>query len=235
MVSLIPTASIGGISLAIVASLASPAEAQSKDEFAIWNAVLATARLSPKPRQLSIWFDLHSRRGSSTTTGIARPGMGVQLTSWLSLWGGYAWIPTFNDNSGDRRDENRLWQQAIFTHRVSSRIFLQARTRVEQRFGSGDIVAHRIRQFVRADWVPDAFPIRFVAWDEFFVGLRGADWGPQSGYDQNRAFLGIGLPIDSFARVEIGYLNTNLNRTPDNTVHALALNLFIAIDRPSKE
>lgn len=68
-----------------------------------------------------------------------------------------------------------------------------------------------------------------VVWDELFLGLNSVAWGPAAGYDQNRSFAGLAVPIGGSARVEPGYLLAHLNRTPDKLVHALSITLFASI------
>ena len=209
-------------------ALAPPVAAQTSPahEFANWNAVLTSASLTPTPGP-TLWFDLHARRGEAGTVFLVRPGAGFQFTPWLSAWAGYAWIPTLDDASDARTDEHRLWQQLILTPALAPGLGLQSRTRLEQRLGEGRAMGHRIRQFVRVDYRPESLPVGLVAWDELFLGVAGDDWGPK-GYDQNRLFLGVALPVSPAVRLEGGYLLVHLDRAQDRFVHALAVNLFLS-------
>jgi len=69
-----------------------------------------------------------------------------------------------------------------------------------------------------------------VAWNELFVSLNETDWGAQSGFDQNRVFLGFGWkPYSTHqSRVEIGYLNQHINRSGSQnlTNHLLSINFY---------
>lgn len=204
------------------------AQAQERGEFQIWNAVLSTVHFSPTAPRAALWLDVHARRGDAGTVHILRPGGGFVVRDWLSLWGGYAWIPTFDENAG-RRDEHRLWQQVVFGHTAGDFTF-QARTRFEQRFSEGgDDVGFRLRQFIRINWQPhEETPVGVALWDELFLGLNEPDWGAPRGFDQNRLFLGPFLKVAPWARFEAGYLFAYLDRDPNVRAHVLAFNLFIS-------
>ncbi|MFT7518879.1 MAG: hypothetical protein ACI9MC_001013 [Kiritimatiellia bacterium] len=215
--------------LGAVLLVASPAFAQTESldvRFGVWNALLTTAALNDEATGPSLWLDVHGRRGPSTGL-LVRPGAGYRLTPWVSVWVGYGWMPVF-DNDGARVDEHRVWQQAVFTRKTGA-VSLQARTRIEQRFGPEAGVGHRAREFVRAGWTPDSLPFGLVVWDEIFVGLNEQSWGPTAGFDQNRLFTGVSLPIPSKARFEMGYLMVYANRTPNQLTHVLVMNVFVGL------
>ncbi|MFT5358036.1 MAG: hypothetical protein ACI9KE_005273 [Polyangiales bacterium] len=219
--------------VALSAFVAPSANAQSDDEFQLWSALLGSAAFQPETPRVSLWFDLHARRGEAGTVLIVRPGIGLAVTDWLSLWVGYAWVPVFTDGAGSR-SEHRLWQQAILTRSIGGWT-LQARTRFEQRFSeAGDVVGFRLRQFVRANWQPTSAPVGVAVWDELFLGLNDTDWGAPAGFDQNRLFIGPFLQMTPWARLEAGYLFVYLRREPvDRIAHTLAINFFVSL-RPSR-
>ena len=209
--------------------LAAPAYGQTEaldSQFGVWNALLSTVSLNSEATGPSLWLDVHGRRGPSTGL-LLRPGAGYRIAPWVSVWAGYGWMPVF-DNEGARIDEHRVWQQVVLTKKVAP-FSLQARTRVEQRFGSDPGVGYRVREFVRVGWSPEELPFGLVLWDEVFVGLNETSWGPRSGYDQNRLFMGGALPIPDKARFETGYLAVHANRTPDQLAHVLVMNLFVGL------
>ncbi len=213
-----------------------PAQAQrsGSSDFQSWTALLGTGAPDAGPAGPALWLDLHARRGRSGTLLIVRPALGYRFAPWGSLWAGYAWVPSFADESpgGDPVDEHRIWQQVIFAHRYSSLgLSVQSRTRFEQRFHEqGEDVALRLRQFVRVNWQPDpALPLGLALWDELFLGLTKNDWGAPQGMDQNRLFVGPFLTTAPWSRLEMGYLFVYLDRETDLYAHVLAVNLFVSL------
>jgi hypothetical protein len=96
---------------------------------------------------------------------------------------------------------------------------------------TGDDVGLRYRQFFRAQHTLPAHPQwMLVGWDELFFHCNDTDWGAESAFDQNRAFVGIGYTPSSRSnwRVEIGYLNQfiELPTANDRINHILAINFF---------
>lgn len=217
-------ACIGAISTAS----AGRASAQTDEEFAIWSALFFTGQVyadSPSP---TFWFDTQARRGERGTVYILRPGAGMAFAPWGSLWVGYAWVPVWTDATGERTDEQRIWEQLILNHQTNSGVFFQSRSRFEQRFSKGASgTANRFRQFVRLNYQPrQRVPVGIAFWDEVFVGIDSESWTKQ-GFDQNRLFLGLAIYALELFRVEVGYLNNYLAREPDQLTQALSINFFV--------
>ncbi len=146
---------------------------------------------------------------------------------------GYAWTPGWRSPElANFFDEHRIYQvlQYQYSHPASGFV-LQLRTRFEQRFRhpEGDVeFGLRARQMVRA-LLPLAAGKRFslVAWDEVFIHLANSGGEPTgattrtpqwayTGFDQNRAFVGVGYQfIPGVFRLEVGYLNQFIRR-PNN-------------------
>jgi hypothetical protein len=209
--------------------LPSVVQAQDRAEFQSWTAVMTTGTLLDTKPSPAVWLDTHARRGNAGSLLIVRPALGVEFADWISAWAGYAWIPVFADEDSNPVHEHRAWQQAILQHKIEG-WSLQSRTRFEQRFSeAGDDVGFRLREFVRASWQPDKeTPVGAVLWDEIFVGLNETDWGAPQGFDQNRLFVGPFVQLAPWARLEVGYLFTYVDRAAFNTsIHALAVNLFL--------
>ena len=110
---------------------------------------------------------------------------------------------------------------------------LSFRTMIESNFipGNGDQVRVRPREMIRF-----MHPLQFeprlslIAWDEFFIRINSTPAGGQSGFDQNRAFAGLGWTFNKSFRAEGGYLNQYLddNTHTNNTMHHLIMgSLFI--------
>lgn len=217
------------VSVVLCFAFSNTADAQStRQQYQQWASTTFTARLTDSEPGPLLWFDAHARRTPGATVVILRPALGLQLSDVVSVYAGYAWIPTMFNGAG-RADEHRFWQQLILAWSLSRGWSFQSRTRTELRFGEGDDVGFRARQFVRLGWAPRSSPLGFVMWDEFFLGFRDTDWGNVGGYDQNRLFVGLQLAGRDWGRTEVGYMLVHLNRSPNLLAHVLSLNLFITV------
>jgi len=197
-----------------------------------WTAVAFSGPAGDNSKFL-LWFDGHARyrdNASELDTTIFRPGIGWRATQNLDLWLGYARVISYRE--GPDVEEDRIWQQASYP---VARIFggqLSGRTRLEQRSRDvGSDTGWRLRQFWRwARPIPNT-NFSFVVANETFLGLNNADWGQRSGYDQNRAMLGLAWQIASKVRAEGGYLNNHIDRGPagSETNHNVAIAIVISL------
>jgi hypothetical protein len=168
-------------------------------------------------------------RQSPNTGLLLRPFAGYQLTSWGSLWVGYAWTPVFFDDPAQRDarnvSEHRVFQQLLTSNTLGGWDLL-TRTRLEQRVRSNgpgsaendagmDRWAHRARAMLRASYTFGATPWMAVVWDEAFFHLNDTNYPTRQGFDQNRAFAGVGYQASKDLRVELGYLNQYVKRYTD--------------------
>ena len=207
------------------------ADAEVTRDNQIWAASFNTVRLTGRdPGEtsgLSGWLDIHGRRSNSAYLSILRPGLGYRFNGHVSAWAGYAAVPSLPDSTRDWVLEQRAWQQGLFTIPFAEKLMLQLRPRLEQRFREGEEdVAHRLRAFVRLNVTPSReVPLLLATWNETFLHLNDASWGPSSGFDQNRLFLGFGVRALRTSRVEIGYLNAT-TKTHDGLfiAHNLSVN-----------
>ena len=201
-----------------------------------WFAIFAQGdleRVRESSPNLKWWFDGHLRfldDAGGYNQSIVRPGVGVKLTEHAVAWVGYAWVHT-DPVAGLEFDEHRIWQQVTWSNTYGQWTFA-ARSRLEQRFvETGDDLGWRFRQLVRAQRPFDLFPrLSFVLWDEAFFHLNDTDWGARTGFDQNRAFGGLGFKRtpEAKGRVEFGYLNDTLDIPSgnDRTHHLLSVNFY---------
>jgi len=212
---------------AIVLLLASaPALA---DNTQAWAAFAVNGPVKDDSRFL-LWFDAHARfrdDASELGTTIIRPGIGWRANNNLSLWAGYARVTSHQD--GPNIKEDRIWQQA--TYKVADVLGgrLSGRTRIEQRFrNTGGDVGLRIRQSWRWARPIEGSDFSFVAANETFIGVNNTGWGQDSGYDQNRAFLGLAWAFAPSLRLEGGYLNNHIDggARGGRTNHNVSLALF---------
>jgi len=209
---------------------------QAVSDVGQWNALFAQGDLDAfgnRSDRLKWWFDGHLRfldDADGFNQSIVRPGIGWQLNEQSIVWAGYGWINT-STLSGLEIDEHRIWQQ--WTWSKGFDVWkLAHRSRFEQRFvETGDDVGLRYRAFFRATRnLPSLPKLTLVWWDEIFYHLNDTDWGAESGFNQNRAFAGVGYkPSPSCRwRVEVGYLNQviELPTRRDRNNHILSVNIF---------
>jgi len=180
-------------------------------------------------RRTSVWFDGHWRRmdlGANPQQLLLRPGVQFELRPGLRAGGGYAYIATApygeSPNAAPIR-EHRLWQQLSLAS-TRGRTAVSQRFRLEQRW-SGSIdtdgtrralsYQQRLRYLARAQrGLGSGTLIGFVA-NEFFLPFGHSD-GAQNRL-QNRAQIGMGIPIDTKQRIEISYLHQWNRITPRET------------------
>jgi hypothetical protein len=156
---------------------------------------------------------------------VVRPAVAYDLTNRSSLWAGYAYVGTYPAGRG-AVDENRAWQQYLWSAPAPGGGIVQSRTRLEQRSIEGnDRLSWRARTFARLQ-KPVASPanLAVVVWDEIFVHLNDTRQTAQ-GIDQNRFFGGVGLTVAPRARLEAGYLNQAIRggRAPVNRQNHVVL------------
>jgi len=209
------------------------------EDFQTWGNMTARGNFGALGNSKVLWWlEGQGRFGADATRfaqGIIRPGVGYAVTDKLSVWLGYAWIPTSKPFAARTPfNEHRIWQQVLWSDRFSFGT-LQSRTRFEQRFfdipGSTD-VHNRFRQLFKLSIPIAEIPnLSFVVANEIFMNFNDVDMGFQSGFDQNRAFGGFAYRFSPMVTAEVGYLNQYLNRRntsrPDSMQHILSVNLFL--------
>lgn len=198
----------------VVAFCAMGAPARAADEdFRIWENVTTIARLGsidPSLEKWRLWMESQGRFRDDARTAdqaLGRGGIGYALSDRVSLWLGYAHVATFPEGAKTQH-ENRIWQQVLMTDKAPFGD-LTSRTRLEQRFIQNvSPVEWRLREFLRFSHpLGEGSPLSLVLWDEVFVRLNSTTPSARFGFDQNRAFAGLGYTFSEKARVEIGYMN----------------------------
>lgn len=211
------------------------------EDTGLWLAVFANGKL---PQSLNdetgswrLWLDAALRFGddaSQFSQGILRPGVGYTLTDAWSLWAGYAYIRTEAPYASTPTNEQRIWQQAIWSGGIG-RTKLSSRTRLEQRFfGTGSETGWRLREFFKLTQpLGSTNTWSMVVADEIFLNLNDATFtanlAAMAGLDRNRFFVGPGINLNGSVRAEFGYLNqyTFRHNGPDKNDHILAVNVFV--------
>ena len=172
---------------------------------------------------------------SQFTQGLIRSGVGYSFSEKVAAWLGYDWVPTSRPLALRPFNDHALWQQLSVKEDYSFGTVI-SRTRFEQHFfdipGSTDIAQLFRQMFKLSIPMPSiSSHVSFVAWNEIFANLNSTDAGTHSGFNQNRAFAGMGYAISKNKIVEIGYMNQYINRPrnprPDQMLHVLSVTLLL--------
>lgn len=203
-----------------------PARAAESD-FQVWSPLILQGDLSKRWRG---YFELQPRFGAKATEldrFIVRPAVGYRLNRHVSVWLGYLWTPI---PEPEFSNEHRIFQQLLAEHRAG-KLSITNRTRLEQRMlEDADGTSLRLRHMLRL-----AYPIdpkkkwAVVLYDELFWNLNTVRSGPESGFDQNRIFLGLSRTVNQSVRLEGGYLWNFINQTgtrPNRNNDVLVLSLI---------
>ncbi|MCC6241395.1 MAG: DUF2490 domain-containing protein [Gemmatimonadaceae bacterium] len=183
----------------------------------------------PVSKRTAVVFDGQWRRmglGDRPQQLLLRPGVLRTLAPGVRVGGGYAYIATApygEAPSATPLREHRIWQQLLLTH-TSGPLAMTHRYRLEQRWlapvqtnlGAGSETVgrfayqQRLRYMLRAQGALPTLRVggrRIVgfAWDEILMPVGHADASARLG--QNRAAVGVGVPITPRQRLDIGYMN----------------------------
>ena len=190
--------------------------------------------VDPRLENGRIWLEGQSRWDNDWNhwyQGVVRSAVGYSLSDRATIWAGYTWVPTQNVGKPSKSQQD-VWSAFRYNLPTSIGTF-SFRTMVESNFipGNGDQVRVRPRQMIRFMHPLEFEPrLSLITWDEFFIRANSTPAGGQSGFDQNRAFAGLGWTFNKNFRAEGGYLNQYLddNTHTNNTMHHLIMgSLFI--------
>lgn len=244
--------------LAAVTCVSGAARAQTGPDFTSqYQTWLALNYQGPVAGRFSVTGDVQFRAWDdfSLQALLARGALMVRVADGLQVGLGYLWQPAWRKHGfEDFVDEHRLFEvlQYQYAH-PGTGFVLQLRTRFEQRFRhpEGDVeLGLRARQLVRGSYpLTTDRRLTAVVWDEVFVNLTDSGHEPTlpdgamtqvytpqwqfSGFDQNRAFAGVGYQlVPAVLRAELGYMNqyvrrpNNPNNAGDLMGHTALLQLF---------
>lgn len=147
-------------------------------------------------------------------------GLGYQIFSTLSLWAGYQYFTS--NQITNVSPEKIVWQQGIMNIYQTKTLNISLRTRMEER----ERVSEKGKNFRLREKVTLSFPKYFdqkitpIIFDEVFYNLNEPSWiADDKTLSQNRAFIGVDIPILKGAKLQIGYLNQLLFRTTQDIMN----------------
>lgn len=209
-----------------------PCFVYADEDFQFWNHYSASGPLGGKDSPYSLRIDAQQRfQDSVDRMGLLVIGaqLGYRFNSSWSVSGGYMWVPIFGPaRNRVRQDEHRLLQQLNYFKILPGNYTFGTRSRIEERFlEAGNDISLRFRELLRftVPLTQKSVAPYLVTSNELLYNLTSTEPGPQEGFNQNRAFLGLGAQPVKWLRVEAGYLNQYNHRpgTTDRIVHALQL------------
>lgn len=210
------------------------ANAETDEDFQTWGNVTATGSLgfiNPELKDAKYWLEGQGRFGNDTSQfsqGMVRAGLGYAVIDKVSVWLGYAFVPTDQPFAKQPFDEHRIWQQVLWNDKFAG-ISLMSRSRLEERFlQTGSDVGWRFRQMFKAS-IPLVHDFSFVMSDEYFANINKTNYGADDGFDQNRAFAGVGYNFDKNIKTEVGYMHQYIckAKAPDRISDILSVNLYL--------
>lgn len=205
------------------------AAADVAHDLQLWTPITLDA---PIYRKVRGYLEVNPRVGDDVSRMnqlILRPALELRFNEDFSLFGGYAWVTTYNDNQV--LHEHRVWEQ-VLTDKDIKRLSIINRTRLEQRFFSHlSQTGNRIRHMVKLNYGLTK-RLYLTNSNELFVNFNSVRDGPQRGIDQYRMFAGLGVRVLKRNRVELGYQYQYVNRSDefdDLANHAIVLQTFIGL------
>jgi len=228
-----------GLAAVILSSVSFASTAFAADDLlqdaGSWLQVVGEGSLKvvdPRLEKGRIWLEGQARFDDNWNhwyQGMVRAAAGYSLSDRATIWAGYTWLPTQNVGK-DYVSQQDVWPAFRYVLPTDFGTFM-FRTMVESNFLKGDDVRFRPRQMIRFMHPLDLEPrLSLIAWDEFFIRANSTKFGGQSGFDQNRAFAGLGWTFNKNFRAEAGYLNQYLDDAThtNNTMHHLIMgSLFV--------
>jgi Protein of unknown function (DUF2490) len=219
------------------ASMATPALAVDDitQDAGSWAQVVGEGSLGfidPNLSKGRIWVEGQARINDNWDhfyQGMVRTAVGYSLSDRATIWAGYTWLPTQNLGKSYVNQQD-VWPAFRYVLPTDIGTF-SFRTMIESNFLQGSDVRFRPRQMIKF-MHPFEFEPRLsvIAWDEFFIRVNSTQFGGKSGFDQNRAFAGLGWTFNKNVRFEGGYMNQyldDLTHTNNTMRHLIMGSVFI--------
>ena len=219
---------------AITIFVSHDAFAAKETESSLWLMSLSRLRLS---NRLQTFVDIQPRTAIDSATERAdgdirqlllRGALGYDLSDSLTMFQGYALITNYEPRQTEHRSfQEFLGRTPLFTYSITHRL------RFEQRFlenvGGASLRGRYFMRMMKA--ITES--LSFASNEEIFLNLNDRSGGPQSGFDQNRLFVGINQKVNNWLSLDIGYQNQYVERrgsAPDSINHILFLGFLSSFD-----
>ncbi|EPR73454.1 hypothetical protein ADIWIN_1484 [Winogradskyella psychrotolerans RS-3] len=199
------------------------AQNTGENKLGSWYELTSSNKISDKfsvSGSFTNWnYELPANRGH-LRLGIL--GLNYHFNPKLSIGLSYAYgdiDSSFEINDIPHTKENRIIEQLIFNHKLNTISFSQ-RLRLEQRFleyPTENQLTHRIRYRFKTK-IPLNNTLFISTYDEIHFNLNKFD------FQQNRAFMGLGILITKNINTEIGYARHSFKTKSFNRL-SLQLNL----------
>lgn len=188
--------------------------------------------IDPSLKKGRVWMEGQTRFDGNWDhwyQGMVRTAVGYSLSDRATIWAGYTWLPTQNIGKPYIAQQD-IWPAFRYVLPTEFGTFT-FRTMWETNFLRGDQVRERPRQMIKFMHPFEFEPrLSFIAWDEAFYRVNSTAWGGKTGFDQNRAFAGLGWSFNKNLRTELGYLNQyidNANHSAETMHHLAMASVFI--------
>jgi hypothetical protein len=197
-----------------------------------WNTVAVTLTPIKATPKLKLYLEGQARlQTNEPTTPLDRTlvwaGAGYQVTPKTSVWTGYAWTPTYNAHF---KTENRLWHQVLHVeHPKGGELLL--RGRLEERFIEGLpntlVWVRGLTRYTRD--FSDKHKMYWAVQNEILVNANASGKKNPVGYNQDRAYIGVGRHINKHVNAEVGYMAVFARKShgTDTLEHVLMMNVTI--------
>lgn len=217
---------LGVLFTVLFVTIQNPALAQvDEDQLGIWTAYSWSTRFAESRWGLSGDFQLRNWDiYKDLEQHLARAGVTYSPESSNATYRiGLASVTSSQFGDGtDTNTENRIFQEAVFPQRVSDRIYLSHRVRVEQRWIENQDFRTRYRYSLRMEIPLNQSILRQSAWsltisNELFLNgerkignNRRVDF-----FDRNRSYAGVSHRFTNNLQLRFGYMHMwtdNLNK-----------------------
>lgn len=228
------------------AARAQPNAWQTKHQMASWYAVTVDHAMTNK---MSLWFDGQWRRmgvGSKPQQLLLRPGLQFELAAGVHVAAGYAYIASAPYGEAPTLTplrEHRMWHQLLLSHRAGP-LSVRHRYRWEQRWisastvdgaagasPSGPFYQQRARYLTSVQGRLSrprvgVSPLLVFVSDEILLPVGHSD--AHARFAQNRAAIGLGVPVNERVRLELSYLNL-WNALPSARINEVSHTISLSV------